>query len=150
MQRVHHSGHFQGGFEARVLLDYCDAVLRHATDSQATVDWLKLRDEQCRARVVELARQIGAGRSFSVGVTPDDEERSPRRQRSTSTGPFANAGMTSGAARRTVRTSTAAMFCWRLDAHATVHNIPGSLAPTARGKASLRQSWLRVGPDDSR
>ena len=40
-----------------VLLDYCDAVLRHATDSQATVDWLKVRDEQCRARVVELARQ---------------------------------------------------------------------------------------------
>ncbi|CAE7369460.1 DNMT3A, partial [Symbiodinium necroappetens] len=40
-----------------VLLDYCDAVLRHATDSNATIEWLKIRDEQCRARMVELARQ---------------------------------------------------------------------------------------------
>ena len=40
-----------------VLLNYCDATLRHATDFQAGVDWVKYRDEQCRARVVELSRQ---------------------------------------------------------------------------------------------
>ena len=40
-----------------VLLNYCDAALRHATDFQVGVDWVKQRDEQCRARVVELSRQ---------------------------------------------------------------------------------------------
>ena len=39
------------------LLNYCDAALRHATDFQAGVDWVKHRDEQCRAGVVELSRQ---------------------------------------------------------------------------------------------
>ena len=39
------------------LLDYCDAALRHATEFSAPVEWLKVRDEQCRARVVELSRQ---------------------------------------------------------------------------------------------
>ena len=40
-----------------VLLDYYDAAFRHATEFHAPVEWLKLRDEQCRARVVELFRQ---------------------------------------------------------------------------------------------